>query len=139
MENLIRSFSWKLWIAFLSSTFLVYFLILISRKLPSDLKETFSGHNFTFGFGMMLVIIFGEGTSKFPIKNSLRILIMSFIVQCIVLRAAYTSEMFQFLQSGSSHKVMSSLAEMEENHLLLLVPFYTEFYVPLKEIKFNQR
>lgn len=64
---------------------------------------------------------------------------MSFILHCIVLRAAYTSEMFKSFQSGARHNVMFSMEDLNENEYILNVPSYTEFYLPLDEIKFARR
>lgn len=138
MDNLILPFTLILWIAFISSAVLVNLTIFLSQKLPKHLREHFCEENESFNYGTMIIIIIGDGTSNFPKRNSFRILIMSVIV-CIVLRAAYTSQMFNFIQSGASHKVVESLIEMEAKRFVINLPFYFEGYVDLKELKYDQK
>ena len=139
IDNLILPFTLILWIAFLSSALIVTLVIFLSHKLPRNLREHFVEENESFNYGMMIIIIIGDGTSNFPTRNSFRILIMSFVIVCIVLRAAYTSQMFNFLQSGACHKIVENLMEMEAKRFVINLPYYFGSYVDLKELKYDQK
>jgi hypothetical protein len=69
-----------------------------------------------------------------PKRNFLRLVVMSFIIMCFILRAAYVSEMFNFLQSGESKKVVETLGEMEEREFILHTPSYVEVFITIKEL-----
>lgn len=88
---------------------------------------------------IIVVILFGGSTTRIPQENALRMILMMFILFCLVMRTAYLTEMFNFLQSGTSRGVVESLNEMEELKFALHVPFFMEFFVPLKEIKYDQK
>jgi hypothetical protein len=103
------------------------------------LKDTFYEKYEKFDYTMILIIVFGDGTSFLPKRNAFRVLIMSFILTCFILRTAYVSEMFNFYQAGGNKKSATSLEEMAEMGLILYVPFYMENYVFLNEIKYERR
>lgn len=110
----------------------------MALRLSPKIRKYFYEQEGKFRPEFLLVIILGEGSSRFPSKNSFRLILMSFILGCIVLRAAYTSEMFIFLHSGAN-KVVTTLEDMAEEKMILNIPDYTPFYMPLNEIKYNPR
>jgi hypothetical protein len=133
------TFTIALWISFIGSTVFVLLLIFASEKLPKKIKRFFYEENEKFKYDFIIIIILGECSQRFPRKNTARILIMAFALFCLVLRTAYTSQMFNNLQSGATHGVMQSLQEMEENDFTLFLPYYFEGYADSKEIKYNQK
>lgn len=136
MENLIRAFSVKLWIGFFLSTLFVFIVLVFANNLPAKMRNLLNfAETERVDYQMVLIIIVGEGTSTLPSKNFLRLIIMSFVLLCLVLRTAYLSEMFNFLQSGDCKKVVETLREMEERKFNLFVPSYVEVYMTLDELK----
>jgi hypothetical protein len=89
-ENLFRPFS----------------LMLIQDLIfENDVKNSFYN---------LLMIIVGGSMEKLPKKNFPRILVMTFILFCLVMRTIYQSRMFEFLQAGDNKKMVSTMKEMVE-------------------------
>jgi hypothetical protein len=136
---LILTFTIALWSCFIGSTAFVTLLIFGSEKVPHKIKKFLYDKNEKFKYDFIIIIILGESSQRFPKKNTSRILIMAFVIFCLVMRTAYTSQMFNNLQSGATHRVIKSLQEMEEKDFTLFLPFYFEGYADSKEIKYNQK
>lgn len=77
--------------------------------------------------------------TRIPRENAVRLVLMMFILFCLVIRTAYLTEMFRFLQSGINKGVVESLGEMEQLGFSLHVPFFMEFFIPFNEIKYNRK
>jgi ABC-type amino acid transport substrate-binding protein len=139
LENLIRSFSPLLWVGFFTSTLIFILSIIFTDKSPQKIRKYFYDKNEKFDYNMIFIIIIGDGSSNLPRKSSTRLIVMSFILFCFVLRSAYTSEMFNFLQSGANQPSIDSLEDLNKRGYTFNVPDYFEFYISLKEIKVNPR
>lgn len=136
---MIRSFSPYLWIGFLTSTLIFILTIILTDKSPPNIRKYFYGEKERFDYNMIFIIIIGDGSSNLPSKSSTRLIVMGFILVCLVLRSVYTSEMFNFLQSGANHPTITDIEELNKRSYSFVVPDYLEFYVSLNEIKVNPR
>lgn len=105
IENLIRPFTPIVWIAF-------FIVIVVACAFMFALK--FFKIRKNFPYHNLLMIEVGVAVKILPRNNSARILIMSFVMFCLVVRTSYQSKMFNFLQSGQNKRMMKSLAEMQE-------------------------
>ncbi|KAG5684262.1 hypothetical protein PVAND_013498 [Polypedilum vanderplanki] len=119
IENLLRTFSSALWVAFILSTLMITVIVFFINKITKK----------TFEFHQILIIILGEGTDcKFWSKSSLRPIIVSFAILCVTLRAAYVSKMFDYFKSDDT-KIVRSLKEMQERNIELFIPEYLTTYI----------
>lgn len=105
IEDLYRPFSLIVWIAF--SLVVVAACVFILTLRLFKIKMRFPLHN-------LLMIEVGVPVARLPTDNFSRILIMSFLIFCLVLRTIYQSKMFNFLQSQDRKNAVTTLAEMEE-------------------------
>jgi hypothetical protein len=128
-----------LWVGFFTSTLIFILSIIFTDKSPQKIRKYFYDKNEKFDYNMIFIIIIGDGSSNLPRKSSTRLIVMSFILFCFVLRSAYTSEMFNFLQSGANQPSIDSLEDLNKRGYTFNVPDYFEFYISLKEIKVNPR
>jgi hypothetical protein len=88
---------------------------------------------------MIFIIIIGDGSSNLPKKSSTRLIVMSFMLICLVLRAAYTSEMLNFLTSGANKRTIGKFREIGEQKYHFYAPYYFESYIKFSEIKIQKK
>jgi hypothetical protein len=128
-----------LWIGFFTSTLIFILSIIFTDKSPQKIRKYFYGENEKFDYNMIFIIIIGDGSSNLPKKSSTRLIVMSFILFCFVLRAAYTSEMFHYLRSAANHATIESFEEIVDKKFNFYVPYYFDSYIPFDEIKIHKR
>jgi hypothetical protein len=130
-----------LWLAFLSATFAFAVLIFSIDKFTSKKQRNYFYNNEDekFHYEMIFIIIFGEGTSKMPSKSSTRLIVISFVIICLILRSIYTSELFKFFHSGSSHPAVENLEDFSAKKFTFYAPQYLQFFVSLNHLKINPR
>lgn len=92
-----------------------------------------------FDYKMILIIIIGEGTSKLTSKSSTRILLMSFILFCLILRSIFTSEMYKYFNCGAFHPAVDTFEEFNSRKFTFYAPKYLKTYVSLNQLRINQR
>lgn len=136
---MIRPFSPFLWTGFLTSTLVFVLSIILTDKSPSKIRKYFYEAKETFDYNLIFIIIIGDGSSKLPSKSSTRLIVMSFILVCLVLRSVYTSAMYNFFRSGANHPTIVEFKELEERQYTFYVPYYFESYIPFDEIKINRK
>lgn len=102
IENLLRPFSLSVWITVMSIFICAIFMIYLLR-VESSASSFYN-----------LFIIFIGGTIKISSRQSSRILIMTLIVYCFIMRTAYQSKMFHYLQAGDNKSRVKSLDEMRQ-------------------------
>ncbi|KAG5682765.1 hypothetical protein PVAND_012098 [Polypedilum vanderplanki] len=134
LENLMRCFTPSLWASFIASCSLFYIIFFIinyfikRQSLP------------IMHFDVLLIIILGESTSKhYPTRNSIRLIVMTFIIFCFIIRTVYVSEMFNLLQSGSNNRDIDSLDDLREQKYTLFTPSFIESYISLTELKYDRK
>lgn len=72
-------------------------------------------------------IFYGIGQPKMPTKSFGRLIIISFIFWCLVMRTAYQGKLFEFVSSEIRKPEMKSLAQLQANNFTLFIQS-TELY-----------
>jgi hypothetical protein len=123
-----------LWAAFIVSCVLFYAITFLINYLIRR-------HSSRIHYELLLIIILGESTAKrqLPTRNSIRLIVMTFIIFCFIMRTVYVSEMFNLLQSGSNDREINSLQDMREQKFTLFVPSFIESYISLSDIRYDMK
>lgn len=120
-EKIILPFDIETWICILI-TFLLAFLLNLIIYLPIIqiwLSYRTAAQSSTLN---IFRIIFGIGQTKLPEKNFSRIILISFLLWCLVIRTAYQGKLFEFTTSAIRKPEMKTLKEVEERNIILYVP-----------------
>ena len=67
-------------------------------------------------------IFFGIAQTKLPSKNFGRLIFISFIFWCLVMRTAFQGKSFEFTTSAIRKPAMKSLEDLRENNFTLYLP-----------------
>lgn len=119
LENLIRPFTLNVWLSVIVTITLAC-LFMTSVKLCSvSLQKWIFEHDSANSHYNLLMIIVGGSINILPKRDIPRLLIMSFVMFCLVVRTVYQSQMFNFLQAGGSKKMVKTLDEMAERKFKL--------------------
>lgn len=117
-EKLLQPFEGAVWILLVITVLIGVFIILsLQFNCFRKLKFFFYGskvHNSGNHLLNMLIVIFGGTQPKVPQYNFARFLLMMFILLCLVMRSAYQSSLYKFLQSDKRHKNVDSIDDMVE-------------------------
>ncbi|KAG5681325.1 hypothetical protein PVAND_010772 [Polypedilum vanderplanki] len=137
LEKLVQPFHWIIWF-FLLITFLAGFfvIILINFKLKY-FKFLIYGENISSPTLNMIAAIFGLSQPKLPKKNFARILLMSFLLFCLIIRNTYQGLLFKFLQSDGRHKGIQSLEEIFKQNFTIYIyesemDLFQKIRIPIK-------
>lgn len=117
-EKLLQPFDRVVWIL-LVITFLIGVFIILTLQFNYFKKLKFfvfgsKAHDHGNHLLNMLIVIFGGTQPKLPQYNFARFLLMMFILLCLVMRSAYQSSLYKFLQSDKRHKNVESIDDMVE-------------------------
>lgn len=120
-EKILQPFEAVVWV-FLLSTLLTALavLFLLDWKLESIrpfFHEDGTG-NPTMNF---LAAILGLGQSNLPNRNSPRIILMTFLVFCLILRNVYQGVLFDLMQSDGRHTEVRTIQELVDKNYTIFM------------------
>lgn len=136
---MIRPFSRYLWVGFFISTLIFVSSIILTDKSSSRVRKYFYEREERFDYNMIFIIIIGDGSSNIPSKNSTRLIVMSFILLCLVLRCVYASAMFNFFSTADSHPPIAKFKELDERRYTFHVPDYFRRYLPFDQLRIDEK
>lgn len=113
-ENLFRPFSLILWIVVVTVISCACLFIFISKLQTKMIQDWIFENDVKNSYYNLLMIVVGGSIAKLPKKNFPRMLIMTFVIFCLVMRTLYQSRMFDYLQAGDNKRMVSSVQEMAE-------------------------
>lgn len=111
-EKLFKPFDFSTWTFVLAIFVSSAVVIIVLRFSSSKARRLFYGEHNQTAFINMMAIYFGLPNLKVPAKKFARMLLMTFILYCLVIRSAYQSGLFKFLQMASFKPHVESLSEM---------------------------
>ena len=111
IENLMRPFSLPVWIGVVSTFICSIFVIFILQLQSPKVRNWFFEKDGKNSYYNLLMIIVG-GTMKIPKGYFPRLLIMTFIIFCLIMRTVYQSNMFNYLQAGDNKSRVKNIKEM---------------------------
>lgn len=118
MEKLAKPFDLSTWIT-TTVTFFAGFLVIfiIDRFFPRYV------HNFVYGIPDptlgLLQIFFGIGFVTVPGRNFARFFFMMITILCLIIRTAYQSKMFDFLQYDERQPHAATIQDIIDRHVPL--------------------
>lgn len=115
-EKLFQPFNLHVWITVLACYLIGTLFILIVNRLSQKARRLFFGHETTSPFTNMFLILLGSSQTIVPSNSFPRLLLMTFIIFCMVIRTIFQGSLYRFLQSDGSRSQVSSVDEMlDEN------------------------
>ena len=116
-EKIIFPFDCKIWTSF-GITFLAAILsvFLINKTV---VQHFFYKKSIQTPILNVFRIFFGVGQTTIPTKSFGRVILISFIFWCLVMRTAYQGKLFEFTTSAIRKPQIQSLAELKANNFTL--------------------
>lgn len=114
LENLFRSFSYFVWLSMTITIIGAFFCIFYFKNGSTTVQNLVFENDRHNSYYNLLMIIVGGSINTLPKQNFPRMLIMTFILFCIVMRTVYQSQMFNYLQAGDNKKMVKTLEDMDE-------------------------
>ena len=134
-EKVILPFDTETWIGLLITIMSAVATILIVNRFFSKVKTIFYGSkvqnpifNITRGF-------FGIGQTTLPDGNFARLILISFLFWCLVIRTAYQGKLFEFTTTAVRKPEMRTLEELRKNNFTLYLPGRYEYFKKLDFLK----
>ncbi|CRK90894.1 CLUMA_CG004583, isoform A [Clunio marinus] len=137
-EKLIRPFDKSVWICFMIILSLGFFIVIaVALKSRSLMKRIIIGKEVKMPAMNIIVALVGGSQHILPKRLTPRMLLMSFLLFCLVIRTLYTASLFQFLQSNNSKPTLSSIKEVIDKEYMVYV--YEIYYDNFKDIKLMKK
>lgn len=114
LENLFRPFSFVLWLSMTATLSCATICIFYLKLRSSTVRHWFFENDVHNSYYNLLMIIVGGSINTLPKQNFPRILIMTFVLFCLVMRTVYQSQMFNYLQAGDNKKMVKTLQDMDD-------------------------
>ncbi|CRK90892.1 CLUMA_CG004581, isoform A [Clunio marinus] len=112
-EKLIRPFDKSVWICLMIILSLGFFIVIaVALKSRSLMRRIIIGKEVKMPAMNIIVALVGGSQHILPKRSTPRMLLMSFLLFCLVIRTLYTTALFKFLQSDSRKSPVSSIDEL---------------------------
>lgn len=98
LQMLLRPFKPTVWIYFTVFILMTFVAVAAIKRRARNVQFIFFDRNINSPIVGMVVIILGGSQSILPRRNFSRLLMMSFVLFCFVLRTSYEGSIFKFLQ-----------------------------------------
>lgn len=111
--------------------FVATMLVVGSLKLSSPRSRAFVvGARNDLPFFNMLTVCFGGAVTRLPTRNFARFLLLMWLTMSLVLKSAYQSKLFMFLQTEQRGPPMRTLDDVMQSDydLFIMKSFYQSFY-----------
>lgn len=122
LEKLIYPFSVNLWKILIGCLLAGCFVIIVIKFKSKTVQNFVFGRGVKNQFYNMWAGILGTTQQKLPRRNFARFLLMKFLLFSLVVRTAYQSALYQFMQSDKKHKgpqTINDILELEYNFYVL--------------------
>lgn len=117
MEKLIKPFDLETWIVLISTLVIALIVILILKTMPIFVYKFVCGSRNHDPILQLVEIFFGIGVLQTPGRNFARFMFMMFTILCLVIRTAYQSKMFDFLQYDVKQPIATSIQEVIDKQI----------------------
>ena len=111
------------------------FIVFIINRLPQVVKNIIYGTKVQTPIFNIIRGFFGIGQPILPDGNFARLILISFIFWCLVIRTAYQGMLFEFTTTAVRKPEMRTLEELRERNFTLYMPNNYNYYNILDFIK----
>ncbi|CAG9809759.1 unnamed protein product [Chironomus riparius] len=122
-EKLLLPFDETTWIFFIAVFLYAFVSILVINLVSSNLQDMFYGENVKTPIFNVVGTFFGISQTSLPDANFPRILLMTFILYCLILRTAYQSLLFEYVATDMRKSSPTTVDELLEADFTL----YSEY------------
>ncbi|XP_062557316.1 ionotropic receptor 21a-like [Armigeres subalbatus] len=127
LEKLLRPFQTKMWIAI--AICLCFASIVVMILEISDMKGYFVGSKDDDLMMNLLTIVFGNAILNTSGRSSVRVVLISWIYYCFVIRSVYQGLLFQYLQQEQRWPLVETMADIDrEGFMYYMVDAAVRFF-----------
>jgi len=113
LEKLSHPFSASSWIMIGTSFAVGVLVVAFVRWLaPKWLQDVIIGSTIRTPLLNMLIVIFGSSQHKLPRSTFARFLLMSFLIECLILRTVYQGSLYHLFHTSRLNKLPETINEM---------------------------
>lgn len=134
MIKLLIPFQLSVWLAFLGVVVVAIVVIRVLQRIK--IFESLFGKMIKTPILNLLMAAYGVTQPKLPFKNFPRILTVTFLLFCLILRSGYTGEMFSTMKSNPGIQI-DSFDDLVENKFELCV--WDDLFYVLSRLDFYDR
>jgi hypothetical protein len=136
-EKLLMPFDQLTWIFLITTFGCTFGFIFVLKRAPVRIQELIFGEGIRTPAFNVVEIFFGMGQVRLPVSNFPRIILMTFIFFCLIIRTAYQGVFYEMLTHDLRRPQPETIAELfDQNYTLFMVPNVTEV---LKKYKYYRR
>jgi len=117
MEKLVKPFDLATWITLVGTLLIGLIVIEILKYLQKSVYSYVCGSNNNNPTLSFIEIFFGIGLIKPPSRDFGRFLFLMFTILCLIIRTAYQSKMYDFLQYDVKQPIASSIQEVIDKQI----------------------
>ena len=126
MEKLVLPFNFETWTGLGVTFLLATITIFIINRLPRKIRKLFYGKATSVKVLNIFQKFFGIGEKKLLEVNVARIVLISFIFWCLVMRTAYQGKLFEFTTTAIKKPEFKILEELRARNYTLYLPDFLE-------------
>ncbi|CAG9811075.1 unnamed protein product [Chironomus riparius] len=134
-EKVLLPFDFETWICLTIAMFSAVVAICIINRFPLMVKNIFYGSKVQSPMLNVVRGFFGIGQTILPKKNFARLILLSFILWCLVIRTAYQGKLFEFTTTAIRKPEMRTLEELKDKNFSLYMPDENEYHKILDFVK----
>ncbi|XP_070490016.1 uncharacterized protein [Chironomus tepperi] len=118
-EKLFLPFDAATWILFVVIFIYAFLSVLVINLLSKGAQDVVYGTNVKTPYFNVIGTFFGVSQLKLPEANFPRILLMTFILYCLVLRTAYQSLLFEYVASDMRKPSPGTIEDLRDNGFIV--------------------
>lgn len=118
-EKLLLPFDDTTWIFFIAVFIYSFLTILVINLVSRKFQDMFYGKNVNTPVFNVVGTFFGISQTKLPDANFPRILLMTFILYCLVLRTAYQGVLFEYVATDMRRPYPTTIDELYEKNYII--------------------
>ena len=116
MEKLILPFDHETWYGICITFIVSSIVIIICNQFPNKLRKIFYGSAKKTKVFNIFQTFFGISHIKVPKNNFTRIILISFIFWCLVIRTAYQGKLFEFTTTAIRKPKLKTLEDLRSKN-----------------------
>ncbi|CAG9811422.1 unnamed protein product [Chironomus riparius] len=120
-EKILLPFDKETWIGLAITFTSAVPTVFMTSRLSSSMKHFICGSGIKTPILNIFRAFFGIGQTQLPDRICARIIFMSFVLWCLVIRTAYQGKLFEFITTAVRKPQLKSLAELRKRNFTLYV------------------
>ncbi|KAL7013005.1 hypothetical protein ACKWTF_015144 [Chironomus riparius] len=134
-EKVLLPFDFETWISLIITLLSAVVTICIINRFPLVFKNIIYGSKVQSPIFNIVRGFFGIGQTILPDKDVGRLILLSFILWCLVIRTAYQGKLFEFTTTAVRQPEMRTIEELKDKNFSLYVPDNNVHYKVLTFVK----